>query len=586
MEWLEDARAARDGDLAARARLEEYLAPFVHGVLLAHAAHHLVSRELPRVLGEVLASVPTVAPQHLGALALHTAREHGERLALSREPEQPAPRQDVTVARQVLARLRVLMASTRERLVLRLVEGIPGPEQAGLSGEAEAEVKGDLERGAAEALRLLGITPGGLPWLWSFEGEPSPPLARLETQLAALRFEPGGDSHETLDGATNATWHDLSFSQGQALPTGAPQSAEAVERTHVAGPPTGASAPELTAAEVAGPTLQVIDVPVAARPAREVTSPGTPSEPTLVPLPDAARPDLEGWAEPGAPDRAVRAESKTGQHAPEPRAVVRPRLRAGSPDEGLAEPDRSLAPPGRAAPRRAVTEQEVRTAPTPRAPRWPLVLGGVGLVAAVGLGGLAAYWLRQHTRAAPTVLVAARDLEAGHVLVAADFASAPLRASPTPPEALAPADAAALLGTVLSIPLERGAALLAPLATASPPPRRRAVRLLAPPGLELRSGDRVDVRVTRPGAPPLAGLVARGVPVVQVTEGGTSKHRAAPTLALLLDASHADSVELALRLGRLDLLPGSASDGPDAEGARLLAEADAREHARRRARAR
>ncbi len=117
------------------------------------------------------------------------------------------------------------------------------------------------------------------------------------------------------------------------------------------------------------------------------------------------------------------------------------------------------------------------------------------LVAAVGAGA----WPPTGCASTPaaTVLVAARDLEAGHVLVAADFASAPLRASPTPPSARPrrPRRRA----RCPRVPWSGARRCSAPLATASPPPRGPA-----PPGLELRGGDRVDVRVTRPGAPPLA----------------------------------------------------------------------------------
>jgi hypothetical protein len=119
----------------------------------------------------------------------------------------------VTEARQTVARLRALPESTRERLLLRLVEGIPGPEQAQVLHVKEGEVKADLERGAAEAARLLGQPPPppGDGYLWDLSGVPSPLVARLEMQLPVLRFD-GNALAPTADApkpATDATFLDL-----------------------------------------------------------------------------------------------------------------------------------------------------------------------------------------------------------------------------------------------------------------------------------------------------------------------------------------------------------------------------------------
>ncbi len=190
-----------------------------------------------------------------GALALHTARNTASAWRSPAKAEQPAPRQDVTVARQVLAPGRADRVDPGAAGV-GWWRASPGRSRPGLSMASRPRQPG-ARRGPAPVSGTL------LPWLWSFEGEPSPLSARRRSWRRCAS-NPAATPARRSTAPPTPPGTTCPFSQGQALPTRAP-GREAVERTHVAAPPTSASAPELTA-EVAGPTLQVIDVPVAAGP--------------------------------------------------------------------------------------------------------------------------------------------------------------------------------------------------------------------------------------------------------------------------------------------------------------------------------
>jgi pilus assembly protein CpaB len=256
MEWLDDVRLARGGDTAALARLCEYLTPFVHGVALAHAPHHLVDALVPRALTEAAGGLPGVADerlvgQHFAAVARRLARE----AAGAAPGEQPGPSPQVTEARQVLARLRPLPETTRERLLLRLVEGIPGPELGLVLRALEGEVKADLERGAAEAARLLGQPPPppGDGYLWALAGAPSPLFARLELLLPVLRFD--GVVSAPAPVPTAATHLDLG-----AIADRRPAFTAAEPTT-----PLGVAQPTANPFEATAATVAATDLPAAAQ---------------------------------------------------------------------------------------------------------------------------------------------------------------------------------------------------------------------------------------------------------------------------------------------------------------------------------
>jgi len=210
MEWLNDVGPARAGDAAAQERLREYLAPFVHAVALASAPHHVANALVRRVLDQAMQTLPSVTDDAAaGAHALTVARKTAQQAALGGLEEQPSPSPAVQEARQTLSQLRGLPASMRERLMLRLVSGIPGPELAKVTRAQEGEVRGELERGTAEVARVLGQAGSfaGDAYLWELAGVPAPTLARIEVLLSALRYDPTAEPAEPA--RPDATYTEL-----------------------------------------------------------------------------------------------------------------------------------------------------------------------------------------------------------------------------------------------------------------------------------------------------------------------------------------------------------------------------------------
>ncbi len=153
----EDARlvrAAREGDRAAFGRLYERHARMVHGILLARAPRtdvedlvHEVFLQAMRRIGS-LRDVSAFAPW-LAAIARNRARDRFRRAEDAVELKDdvagaPHPEGD---AMAVLAAIRRLPEAYRETLVLRLVEGLTGPEIAERTGLRPGSVRVNLHRG-------------------------------------------------------------------------------------------------------------------------------------------------------------------------------------------------------------------------------------------------------------------------------------------------------------------------------------------------------------------------------------------------------------------------------------------------------
>lgn len=154
-------RAARAGDRAAFGHLYDKYARMVHGVLLARVPYSEVDdlvqdvflRALPRLrtlrdphrFGAWLA---TIARNRATDYHRHTPAETGlddELPNVSGEKEGrtvPGPE-----AASILAMIRSLPEAYRETLLLRLVEGMTGPEIAARTGLTPGSVRVNLHRG-------------------------------------------------------------------------------------------------------------------------------------------------------------------------------------------------------------------------------------------------------------------------------------------------------------------------------------------------------------------------------------------------------------------------------------------------------
>ncbi len=213
MEWLDDVKRWKTGDAAATERLREYVTPFVHGALLARMPHHVANALMPEALDVVMASPEQVTKDsgfvlHAVVLARRLAK------AAKHHQNQERPSLDSTVAegRQWLERLRALPEELVERVLWRLVEGIPGPEQVEVLGLDEVELRTALERGIGDSL-VPPLVLEGAPYVWDLAGEPSTQLARAETWALSLRFDPLLPPEPADVVNTAATFQDLSNAQ-------------------------------------------------------------------------------------------------------------------------------------------------------------------------------------------------------------------------------------------------------------------------------------------------------------------------------------------------------------------------------------
>lgn len=162
----EDAQlvaAARDGDRGAFGRLYERHARMVHGVLLAHVPFaevddlvHDVFLIALRKLGSL--REPAAFAGWLIAIARNRATDFHRKPRESEElpAEIGSSDPEEYEARAALDAIRSLPQAYRETLVLRLVEGMKGPEIAARTGLTPASVRVNLHRGMKQLREKLG----------------------------------------------------------------------------------------------------------------------------------------------------------------------------------------------------------------------------------------------------------------------------------------------------------------------------------------------------------------------------------------------------------------------------------------------
>ena len=148
--------AARAGDRAAFNELYERYGRLVHGVLLARTPRREVADLVQDVFLTAWRRLDALRePQAFGGWVAAIARRRAvdfhrrQQVAdpLDHEPSGPAADE----ASAVLSALRALPEAYRETLVLRLVEGLSGPEIAEQTGMTHGSVRVNLHRG----LKLL-----------------------------------------------------------------------------------------------------------------------------------------------------------------------------------------------------------------------------------------------------------------------------------------------------------------------------------------------------------------------------------------------------------------------------------------------
>jgi RNA polymerase sigma-70 factor, ECF subfamily len=166
-EVSEDARlvaAVRNGDRAAFGLLYEKHARMIHGVLLAHVPYADADDLVQDVFLAALRKLgslrePAAFAGWLLAIARNRANDFHRRPRPSDELPEEIPDssgQGDREARAALETIRSLPEAYRETLILRLVEGMTGPEIAARTGLTPGSVRVNLHRGMKQLRERLG----------------------------------------------------------------------------------------------------------------------------------------------------------------------------------------------------------------------------------------------------------------------------------------------------------------------------------------------------------------------------------------------------------------------------------------------
>jgi RNA polymerase sigma-70 factor (ECF subfamily) len=176
-EISEDAmlvRAARDGDRAAFGRLYERYARMVHGVLLAKIPVGEVDDLVQDVFMKALRRLSTLRDTGsfgawLSAIARNLANDYYRHSVPEDQLTDDAPDKETNCGMSrgdhewqdiaVLDAVRSLPDAYRETLILRLVEGMTGPEIAARTGMTYGSVRVNLHRGMEQLRAKLGAGP-------------------------------------------------------------------------------------------------------------------------------------------------------------------------------------------------------------------------------------------------------------------------------------------------------------------------------------------------------------------------------------------------------------------------------------------
>lgn len=163
--------AARLGDRGAFGRLYERYAGMVHGLLLAKVPFADVDDLVQDTFVKALRSLSALRENGsfgpwLAAIARNLANDHYRRVApaaaldedLVEELASALPAVEWS-AGGVLEAIRKLPDAYRETLILRLVEGMTGPEIAARTGLTPGSVRVNLHRGMQQLRTSLNLTP-------------------------------------------------------------------------------------------------------------------------------------------------------------------------------------------------------------------------------------------------------------------------------------------------------------------------------------------------------------------------------------------------------------------------------------------
>jgi RNA polymerase sigma-70 factor (ECF subfamily) len=148
--------AARGGDRAAFGRLYQNYARMIHGILLARVPPAEAEDLVQEVFLQAFRQLPRLREAAafggwLSAIARNRARDHYRRFRRTDELPAtllaPGDTASDAEAAAALTTIRGLPEAYRETLILRLVEGMTGPEIAARTGLTPGSVRVNLHRG-------------------------------------------------------------------------------------------------------------------------------------------------------------------------------------------------------------------------------------------------------------------------------------------------------------------------------------------------------------------------------------------------------------------------------------------------------
>jgi RNA polymerase sigma-70 factor (ECF subfamily) len=160
-------KAVLAGDRDSFGRLYELYAPMVHGILLARIPRSEVDDLVQDIFLHAFRKLHTLRDwaafgPWIAMIARNRAMDFYRRTKETVEVTEDLQSMDMQTSRanEILELIRALPEAYRETLILRLVEGMTGPEIAARTGLTPASVRVNLHRGMKQLRKKLGYAEG------------------------------------------------------------------------------------------------------------------------------------------------------------------------------------------------------------------------------------------------------------------------------------------------------------------------------------------------------------------------------------------------------------------------------------------
>ena len=160
-------KAVLAGDRDSFGRLYDLYAPMVHGILLARIPRSEVEDLVQDIFLHAFRKLHTLRDwaafgPWIAMIARNRAMDFYRRTRETVEVTEDLRSTDMATSRanEILELIRSLPEAYRETLVLRLVEGMTGPEIAERTGLTPASVRVNLHRGMKQLREKLGYSEG------------------------------------------------------------------------------------------------------------------------------------------------------------------------------------------------------------------------------------------------------------------------------------------------------------------------------------------------------------------------------------------------------------------------------------------